>query len=96
MGIVGAGHSRPDFLERKTSPMWLERDLKALVSAEYRSRGIGESAFISQANRRAFKAIKRASSRWTLVEAVRDAPLDESEPDGGGAGGRSTRHASLL
>lgn len=60
MGIVGAGHSLTGLLERKTSPMWLERDLKALVSAEYQPRGIGKSAFISQANHRAFRAIKRA------------------------------------
>jgi hypothetical protein len=60
MGIVGAGHSLTGVLERKTSPLWLERDMKALVSAEYHARDIGDSAFISQANRRAFKAIKRA------------------------------------
>jgi hypothetical protein len=60
MGIVAAGHSLTAVLERKTSPMWLGRDFKALVSEEYQPRGIGDSTFITQEQRRAFRRIKRA------------------------------------
>jgi hypothetical protein len=60
MGLVQEGESLTGLLERKTSALWLARDLKAMVSDQYAGRGSGDTSFITQVERRAFKRIKRA------------------------------------
>ena len=56
MGMVGAGHSLTRTARTEDVSMWLERDLKALVSAE-----CGHGASASQRSRRAPRGLARSA-----------------------------------
>lgn len=59
MALVGENHSLTQILERKTSPLWRERDLKMLLSTEYAHHWSEEPEFVGEEYRRAMKAIVR-------------------------------------
>lgn len=69
-GLVGAGVSLITLLERKTSPLWLERDFKAMVSEEFSHRWNGEAEFVSQEQRRAVNEIRRVLDLKEQSESV--------------------------
>jgi hypothetical protein len=59
MALIGENHSLVTILERKTSPLWRERDLKALLTTEYAHRWSEDPEFVGEEYRRAMKAIVR-------------------------------------
>jgi hypothetical protein len=60
MGLVQEGASLIAILRRKTEPLWLDRDLKAMLNDDISKFGSGESRFIQQERWRAFHVVKRA------------------------------------
>jgi hypothetical protein len=60
MGLVQEGASLVAILQRKTEPLWRNRDLKAMLYDDIARFGTGESAFVQQERRRAFRAVTRA------------------------------------
>jgi hypothetical protein len=60
MGIVAEGGSLVTVLERKTAPMWRERDFKIWHTDDPGRVGSGENAYIGEELRRAFRSVVRA------------------------------------
>jgi hypothetical protein len=60
MGLVQEGESLVAILQRKTEPLWRDRDLKAMLNDDILSFGSGESPFVQQERWRALRAVKSA------------------------------------
>ena len=60
MGIVAEGGSLVTVLERKTAPMWRERDFKIWHTDDPGRVASGENAYIGQELHRAFRSVVRA------------------------------------